>query len=179
MRKLGWVDIEMVELSQKRFEIRRERIGIENGVQRGLQTTPASVDEALARLIEVEGTFKTFHETGEKMEGKKRDKVNPNNREKIIESLVDRKVYKEGNLVHRSEPEIKTHTSYLVFAVLPQEWSAEDEERARAKWAVKIRTDGEKENGEVIGISRRQMKKAERQAQKDKAAAAKSGEKDV
>ncbi|TVY16674.1 tRNA (adenine(58)-N(1))-methyltransferase catalytic subunit trm61 [Lachnellula arida] len=171
MRKLGWVDIEMVELAQKRFEVRRERIGIDNGAQRGLQTTPASVDEALARLIEVEGTFKTFHETGEKVEGKK-DKVNPNNREKILESLVDRKVYKEGNLVHRCEPEVKTHTSYLVFAVLPQEWSAEDEKRARAKWEVKIRTEGEKEGGEVIGISRRQLKKAARQAQKDKAVAA-------
>jgi tRNA (adenine57-N1/adenine58-N1)-methyltransferase catalytic subunit len=177
MRKLDWVDIEMVELAQKRFEVRRERIGIDNGAQRGLQTTPASVDEALARLIDVEGTFKSFHETGEKVEGRKKDKINPNNREKIIESLVDRKVYKEGNLVHRSEPEVKTHTSYLVFAVLPQEWGAEDEERARAKWAVKIRTDGEKENGEVIGMSRRQMKKATRQAQKDKAVA-ESGEKE-
>jgi tRNA (adenine57-N1/adenine58-N1)-methyltransferase len=173
MRKLGWVDIEMVELSQKRLEIRRERIGIDNGVQRGLQTTPASVDEAVTRLIEVEGSFKSFHETGEV---KKKDRSNPNSRDKIVESLVDRKVYKEGALVHRTEPEVKTHTSYLVFAVLPQEWTAEDEERARGKWAIKIRREGDKENGEVIGVSKRQMKKAARQAQKDKAIA-ESGEK--
>ncbi|TVY37843.1 tRNA (adenine(58)-N(1))-methyltransferase catalytic subunit [Lachnellula occidentalis] len=172
MRKLGWVDIEMVELAQKRFEVRRERVGIDNGAQRGLQTTPASVDEALARLIEVEGTFKTFHETGEKKVEAKKDKVNPNNREAILESLVDRKLYKEGNLAHRCEPDVKTHTSYLVFAVLPQEWSAEDEEKARAKWEVKIRTEEGKEGGEVIGISRRQLKKAARQAQKDNAVAA-------
>jgi tRNA (adenine57-N1/adenine58-N1)-methyltransferase len=89
---------------------------------------------------------------------------------------VDRKVYKEGALVHRTEPEVKTHTSYLVFAVLPQEWTAEDEERARGKWAIKIRREGDKENGEVIGVSKRQMKKAARQAQKDKAIA-ESGEK--
>jgi len=168
MRKLGWVDIEMVELSQKRLEIRRERIGIDNGLQRGLQTTPASVDEAVTRLIEVEGSFKSFHETGE---AKKKDRSNPNSREKIVESLVDKKVYKEGALVHRTEPEVKTHTSYLVFAVLPQEWTAEDEERARGKWAIKIRREGDKENGEVIGVSKRQMKKAARQAQKDKAVA--------
>lgn len=174
MRKLGWVDISMVEVSQKRLEVRRERIGIDNGAQRGLQTTPASVDEALQRLFEVEGNFKTFHETGEKPEGRK-NKDNPNNRDKIIESLVERKVYKEGKLVHRTEPEVKTHTSYLVFAVLPQEWSEEDEARARQEWPTKIRKEGDgKENadGEVIGMSKRQMKKAARQAQKDRAKAA-------
>lgn len=179
MRKLGWVDIEMVELAQKRLEIRRDRIGIDNGAQRGLQTTPACVDEAVTRLLEVEGSFKSYHETGERPEkssSRKRDKNNPNSRQKILESLVDRKVYKEGNLVHRSEPEVKTHTSYLVFAVLPQQWTAADEERARAKWPVKIRVEGEKENGEVIGMSRRQLKKAARQAQKDSAAAATEAE---
>ena len=43
---------------------------------------------------------------------------------------------------------------------------------------MKIRTNGEKENGEVIGMSRRQMKKAARQAQKDRAVA-EAGEKEV
>ena len=170
MRNFGWVDIEMVELSQKRFEIRRERIGIDNGAQRGLQSVPASVEESVARLKEVEGTFKAFHESGDKPEVTKKDRGNPNNRDKIIESLVEKKVYKEGKLVHRTEPEVKTHTSYLVFAVLPQEWTAEDEARARKKWEVLIRTEDEKSNasGEVA-VSKRQMKKAARQAQKDKA----------
>jgi tRNA (adenine57-N1/adenine58-N1)-methyltransferase len=171
MRNLGWVDIEMVELSQKRFEIRRERIGIDNGAQRGLQSMPASVEESVARLKEVEGTFKLFHEGGEKLEGSKKDRGNPNNRDKIIESLVERKVYKEGLLVHRTEPEVKTHTSYLVFAVLPQEWTAEDEARAREKWQVLIRKEEEKVDGDgEVVLSKRQMKKAARQAQKDKAA---------
>lgn len=174
MRKLGWVDIAMVEVSQKRLDIRRERIGIDNGAQRGLQTTPASVEEALQRLFEVEGNFKTFHETGEKPEGRRKDKHNPNNRDKIIESLVERKVYKEGKLVHRTEPDVKTHTSYLVFAVLPQEWSEDDEAGARNEWPIKIRREGEPKehaDGEVIGMSKRQLKKAARQAQKDRAAA--------
>ena len=174
MRKLGWVDISMVEVSQKRLEIRRERIGIDNGAQRGLQTTPASVDEALERLFEVEGNFRTFHETGEKPEGRK-NKDNPNNRDKIIKSLVERKVYKEGKLVHRTEPEVKTHTSYLVFAVLPQEWTEEDEAKAKEHWPTRLRNEvGGKEgvDGEVVGMSKRAMKKTARQAQKDKAKAA-------
>jgi tRNA (adenine57-N1/adenine58-N1)-methyltransferase len=171
LRNLGWVDIEMVELSQKRFEIRRERIGIDNGAQRGLQSVPASVEESVARLKEVEGTFKAFHEGGDRPEASKKDRGNPNNRDKIIESLVERKVYKEGKLVHRTEPEVKTHTSYLVFAVLPQEWTAEDEARAREKWEALIRTEEDKAEGEgEVAMSKRQMKKAARQAQKEKAA---------
>jgi tRNA (adenine57-N1/adenine58-N1)-methyltransferase len=171
MRNLGWVDIEMVELSQKRFEIRRERIGIDNGAQKGLQSVPASVEESVARLKEVEGTFKAFHESGDKPEASKKDKGNPNNRDRIMESLVEKKVYKEGRLVHRTEPEVKTHTSYLVFAVLPQEWTAEDEAKAREKWEVLIRNEDEKVGGEgEVVMSKRQMKKAARQAQKEKAA---------
>ena len=173
MRQLGWVDIEMVELAQKRFEIRRERIGIDNGAQRGLLATPANVDEAVARLIEVEGAFKSFHENGApKQEVDKEERGNPNSKEKIIESLVEKKVYKEGKVVHRTEPEVKAHTSYLVFAVLPREWTLEDEEKAREKWPVKIRMEESKDDGEVIGMSRRQLKKAAaRQAQKAKTAA--------
>ncbi|PBP27794.1 hypothetical protein BUE80_DR001245 [Diplocarpon rosae] len=173
MRKLGWVDIEMVELSQKRFEIRRERIGIDNGTQRGIQATAASVDEAINRLKEVEGTFKLFHENGEKVEPTKKNKENPNTRAKLLESLVEKKVYKEGRLVHRTEPEVKAHTSYLVFAVLPREWDEEDERLAREKWPVQFRMEDQKVEveGEVIGMSRRQKKRVERQASKDKAAA--------
>ena len=36
--------------------------------------------------------------------------------------------------MHRTEPELKTHTSYLVFAVLPRPWTKEDEEKARRKY---------------------------------------------
>ncbi|KAG9229770.1 adenine-N(1)--methyltransferas-like protein catalytic subunit trm61 [Amylocarpus encephaloides] len=170
MRRLGWVDIEMVELSQKRFEIRRDRIGIDHSAQLGVQVSPANVDEAISRLLDVEDTFKSFHETGEKTELKKRDRPNPNNRAKILESLVGRKVYKEGNLAHRSEPEVKTHTSYLVFAVLPEEWTAKDEEEAKLRWEVKAREDSEKPK-EVIGMSKRQIKRTAREAHKLKAAA--------
>jgi tRNA (adenine57-N1/adenine58-N1)-methyltransferase len=173
MRQLGWVDISMVEISQKRIDVIRQRVGIDSVAQRGLQTTPASVDEALQRLIEVEGNLKSFHENGGKAEEKKSEKVNPNSRGKIIESLVEKKAYKEGRLVHKTEPEVRTHTSYLVFAILPQEWSEEEEMRARTKWPIKIRRGDDKAGGDerVIGVSKRQAKKAERQAKKEKATA--------
>lgn len=178
MRKLGWVDIQTVELSQKRFEIRRERIGIANGTERGLQLTPATVDEALARLMEVEGTFKAFHEKGEKVELNKKDKVNPNNREKIMESLVERKVYKEGRLVHRTEPEVKTHTSYLVFAILPIEWSDDDEMKAKEKWEVEMRVEDQVkvEEGGEVKMNKKARKRAEREARKATTRGVKAGE---
>lgn len=55
--------------------------------------------------------------------------------ERTKRELESRNLFKEGRLVHRTEPELKTHTSYLVFAVLPRVWTGEDEERARKKWA--------------------------------------------
>lgn len=142
MRELGWVDIEMVEVMHKRLEVRRERIGIAHGVQQhGVQNTPATVMEAVQRLKEIEGRFKTFHGSepanGEKKENSKKAKIQPNSKQAILDSLVGQKIYKEGNLVHKTEPEVKTHTSYLVFAVLPMEWSGEDEAKAAAKWPVK------------------------------------------
>ena len=48
--------------------------------------------------------------------------------------LEKRELFKEGRLVHRTEPELKTHTSYLVFAVLPREWTKADEEKAAKRW---------------------------------------------
>ncbi|CAD6443400.1 76be791d-e179-4529-94c1-bd38542a11ef-CDS [Sclerotinia trifoliorum] len=162
MRQLGWVDIEMVELSAKRFEIRRERIGIDNGVQRGLQTSPANVEEAVARLLEVETGHQSFHKKGDAPG--KMPRQNPNTRDTLIKSLVEGKIYKEGKLIHKTEPEVRTHTSYLVFAVLPKEWSEEDEKKAREKWEVNF--NGEPEVNATkqseLPMSKRQMKKAAR-----------------
>ncbi|KAF2279888.1 tRNA methyltransferase complex GCD14 subunit [Westerdykella ornata] len=53
--------------------------------------------------------------------------------ERAKRELEKRELFKEGRLVHRTEPELKTHTSYLVFAVLPREWSREDEAKAAAR----------------------------------------------
>jgi tRNA (adenine57-N1/adenine58-N1)-methyltransferase len=169
MRRLGWVDISTEEVMHKRIEIRRERIGIENGQQRGVLPVAANVEEAVARLKEVEGRFKDYHGSsnedkdvnGHEESAKKEEKSskqNPNSREKILQSLGERKIYMEGRLTHRTEPEVKTHTSYLTFAVLPQQWNEEEEEAARAKWPVKKKEAGMDKPG-----SNRQQKKAARQ----------------
>ncbi|GBF61280.1 tRNA (adenine(58)-N(1))-methyltransferase catalytic subunit [Trichophyton mentagrophytes] len=65
--------------------------------------------------------------------------------------------YKQGTLIHRSEPELKTHTSYLVFAILPCAWSEEDEKRCREKWPSKITPTESNGSGPIK--SKRQLKR--------------------
>ncbi|EKG19004.1 tRNA methyltransferase complex GCD14 subunit [Macrophomina phaseolina MS6] len=160
MRRLGWVDIEMVEVLHRRIEVRRDRIGLREEGLRGVNATPATVEEALNRLREVEGRIKNFHETmhgnaaaaenseqtGDSDQTKGWGKESKEQRlQRLKEEEKQRKTFKEGRLVHRTEPEIKTHTSYLCFAVLPREWTKEDEEKARRKWdnyGVKGKLDG-------------------------------------
>lgn len=179
LRKLGWVGIEMVEVAQKRLEVRRDRFGISNGSDRNIQSVPASVDEAVGRLREVEGRFRAYHDGDgdedkpETKNGSKRSKSNnaerpnPNNRASLLEGLVQRKLYKEGRLGHRTESEVKTHTSYLVFAVLPREWSQEDEDRARERWAVKKPNNSvSSSNQDGQNGNKRPLKKNSKQAQK-------------
>ncbi|OJD19189.1 hypothetical protein AJ78_00802 [Emergomyces pasteurianus Ep9510] len=78
-------------------------------------------------------------------------------------------VYKQGNLIHRTEPDLKTHTSYLVFAILPVAWSEEEERLCREKWpsvAKSRNADGLSEAPK----SKKQMKreaKAERKTVKE------------
>jgi tRNA (adenine57-N1/adenine58-N1)-methyltransferase len=66
-------------------------------------------------------------------DGEMLKKDGPESRQARLKSIAaaakGRKLFKEGRLVHRTEPEIRTHTSYLVFAVLPREWTEEDEVR--------------------------------------------------
>lgn len=139
----------MVELFHRRIEVRRERVGVHEEGLKGVNPSPASVDEAVERLKEVEGRFRTFHaEPGEGFQDSDRPSVGlksgtppPGIKQQrlgsIRDALVERKLYKEGRLIHRTEPELKTHTSYLVFALLPREWTAEDEEKCLKKWPLK------------------------------------------
>ena len=77
--------------------------------------------------------------------------------------------FRQGTLIHRSEAELKTHTSYLVFATLPCAWSEEDERRCREKWPsngkAKVPTS------ETPRKSFRQLK-AEAKAEKERSAKA-------
>ncbi|KAI1084222.1 tRNA methyltransferase complex GCD14 subunit [Whalleya microplaca] len=149
MRRLGWMEIEMVEVAHRRINVMRERVGLNLPVERGLNQTASNVEEAIARLKEVEGHFKEFH-------GKpKRANVNMNmdedeemadddglangNAKAVLQNnesgdVSSVKPWMVGRLIHRTEPEIKTHTSYLVFAILPQEWTEEQETAAFKNW---------------------------------------------
>lgn len=160
LRTLGWTEIEMVEIAAHRIEVRRERVGLAEEGLRGVNDSPASVDEAVGRLREVEGRSRIFHngdteaETPAAASGSAQ--VSKQQRlENIRHALDGRKLYKEGRLIHKAEPELKTHTSYLVFAVLPREWSEEDENMAHEKWQGKVEVKEER-NGPV---SKRQRKK--------------------
>ena len=160
LRTLGWTEIEMVEIAAHRVEVRRERVGLAEEGLRGVNDSPASVDEAVGRLKEVEGRSRLFH--NEEVEAESPATApgsTPVSKQQRLESirhaLDGRKLYKEGRLIHRAEPELKTHTSYLVFAVLPREWSEEDENLAQAQWPAKVEMKEER-NGPV---SKRQRKK--------------------
>jgi tRNA (adenine57-N1/adenine58-N1)-methyltransferase len=158
LRDLGWVDVGMAAVQHRRIDIRRERIGLQEEGLRGVNAAPSSVEEAVGRLRELEGKQADFHARRKKQlerNGRpppknadaadvdviaEEDKVLRNGGDEettskqrrlksIAEAAKDRKLFKAGKLVHRTEPEMKTHTSYLVFATLPREWTDEDERR--------------------------------------------------
>ncbi|KAF2497207.1 tRNA methyltransferase complex GCD14 subunit, partial [Lophium mytilinum] len=146
MRQLGWVEITMSELQHHRIDVRRERVGLAEEGLRGANASAATVEEAVKKLREVEGRFKAFHNSqkededdskdkGKEDSGKGKRKMTKQQRLESIQAAAEsRNLFKEGRLLHRTEPELKTHTSYLVFAVLPRQWTKEDEERCRRKW---------------------------------------------
>lgn len=154
LRSLGWHSISMVELSSRRIEVHRQRVGLQEEGLRGVDPSPASVEEAVSRLREVEGRSAHFHEIERRRKAKDAGPVNADVKmqdtneagdggyvskaerlERIKLQEKERKLYKEGRLIHRSEMELKAHTSYLVFAFLPQEWSDEDEKRTQEIWS--------------------------------------------
>nr|POF02996.1 trna (adenine(58)-n(1))-methyltransferase catalytic subunit trm61 [Quercus suber] len=150
MRKEGWTDIEMVEVQNKRIDVRREQVGLKNEGLRGVNASAATVDEAIARLREVETKQHDFHsnQTSRPVNGtssatdnaqaeraaKKKVQTKAERLLVLKKEAEERKLYREGNLVHRGEPEVKTHTSYLVFAVLPKDWTESDEKACSESW---------------------------------------------
>ncbi|PZC90895.1 GCD14, tRNA(1-methyladenosine) methyltransferase methyltransferase [Pyrenophora tritici-repentis] len=110
------------------------RAAVFHSMQREKQEEVMRKAEARKRgeAVGVDGEKNAKGEKKKKMEGappSKHDRMAQTKRD-----LENRTLFKEGKLVHRTEAELKTHTSYLVFAVLPREWSKEDEENARRKW---------------------------------------------
>lgn len=141
LRKSGWTEIDMVEIANKRIDVRREQIGLKNEGLRGVNATAATVDEAIGRLREVENKLSDFHanKTAERdgtLAGERKVQSKAERLEQVKEDAQSRKLYKEGLLVHRTEPEVKTHTSYLVFATLPRLWREEDEKACEKLWPI-------------------------------------------
>ena len=152
LQDLGWTDIEMVEISHKRLIVLRERIGLNLTNEKGTLQVPASVEEALSRLQYLGEREKEFHAKTEaaaqkQAGGGRSEDAAADRKDDDNEKLADKeetnetpppatssKPWLEGRIVHKAEPELKTHTSYLVFAILPREWTDEDEAAALASW---------------------------------------------
>lgn len=165
LRKLGWVEIEMHELQHRRLEVRRNnRRGYEDGAG------PRSVAEAVQRLKWV-GEYRSTKKEKDALQAAWRTAA-------AAAAAGDGDGPKrDGPIATRVEPEIKTHTSYLVFAVLPREWTPQQEEDVAAYVAATTRGtvnapvvgEGEKWKwtGETVQrVSKRQLKKLERDARK-------------
>lgn len=149
LRKAGWASIEMVTVQNHRIDVRRERVGLKEEGLRGVNATAANVEESLERLREVENKLLVFNNDRfavrntnarvsdrSDLKQEKRSQTKQERLEQIKREAEARKLYKEGRLVHRTEPEVKTHTSYLVFAVLPKAWSEDDERRVQEMYPV-------------------------------------------
>ena len=152
LRKNAWTEIDMVEVQNRRIDVRRERVGLKEEGLRGVNASAATVEEAIARLREVETKLNDFHSNKAVADGRakgaeKKIQSKAERLEKIRLEAESRKLYKEGNLVQRTEPEVKTHTSYLVFATLPREWTEEDEKACLEQWPVDGMMAGKVESG--------------------------------
>lgn len=185
LRQHSWLFISMVEISHKEIEVRRQRYGVDSDVSKGgvsSLTGPKNVEESLSRLRALENRAKAFREIQLQKDSRRgknsanSDSVQapltetpvpastPNFREQEDSQKSSIPQFRQGTLVHRSESELKTHTSYLVFATLPRSWSEEDERRCRKRWPS---NDKAKVASEAPRKSFRQIK-AEAKAEKER-----------
>lgn len=151
LRQLSWLSIEMVEVNHHRIEVRREILGLEAEGIRGATVFPKSVEEAVSKLRTIEDRARQYralqlHQknaaglssemSNAAAETKTAAAETPAASISAVQgsSLKQIPIYEQGRLLHRTEPDLKTHTSYLVFAVLPQDWSEAEERKCREKW---------------------------------------------
>ncbi|KAH8702262.1 tRNA methyltransferase complex GCD14 subunit-domain-containing protein [Talaromyces proteolyticus] len=147
LRQLGWLSISMVEVNQRRIDVRRELYGLGNEGVRGAVQFPKSVDEAIGKLRSEEDKMREYRKLQKEGVNSNTD-TNGNERavkedDNTDEAKNEVPVYQRGRLIHRTEPDLKTHTSYLVFAVLPRPWSEEEERRCRERWPSRSERNGE------------------------------------
>lgn len=158
LRQHGWVEIEVVEMQHRRIEVKREYTGLEYEGMRGVNTIAADVDQAVSRLREVERRARDFHsgKAGQANGATQDRKTMPAGQPQMARKAL----FNRGTLIHRSEPELKTHTSYLVFAVLPRHWTEDDERQAMNTWK------GRAPSQSNVLKSQRQLKREARQKAK-------------
>ncbi|GKT41048.1 tRNA (carboxymethyluridine(34)-5-O)-methyltransferase [Colletotrichum spaethianum] len=163
MRTMGWVDIDMVEISHKKFNVIRDRAGY-GQPERGIPPIARDVKEAVGKLREIERRTREYHNTADPNSAEDSPAAgNAMDLDQTVEATNGSrdddpnagKPWLQGRVIHRAEPELKTHTSYLVFAVLPREWSEDDEAAALAKWPCGAET-------RVIGAKDKETRKQEK-----------------
>ncbi|KAL8403803.1 hypothetical protein RB594_008887 [Gaeumannomyces avenae] len=135
MRQLGWMDIETVEIANKRIHVMREKVGLTVATDRGMAQAPVDVSEAVERLRRIEERVREHQKA---IHDPDVDDVEEHLKENFDDdaAVESNKLppFMQGRLVTRPESEMRSHTSYLTFAVLPREWTAEDEAAALASW---------------------------------------------
>ncbi|KAL9612719.1 MAG: hypothetical protein Q9167_002710 [Letrouitia subvulpina] len=173
LRSLGWLEIQTVELQARHIEVRRERVGLaEEASNRGSVPVASTVSEAVTRLRDLEARERDFRATQlnpaqDQLTAPRKGDVSAaqgnssSSNDDNNGSSGGKSVFDQGRLITRSEPELRTHTSYLTFAILPREWSAEDEEAARIKISALATEEEAREGGKM---SKRQAKKAAKKA---------------
>ncbi|KAI9149467.1 tRNA (adenine(58)-N(1))-methyltransferase catalytic subunit trm61 [Paramyrothecium foliicola] len=141
LRKTGWIEVDMVEIAHKRVNVVRERVGLNLPSERGFNQSPADVGEAVKRLKQISKKSQELQKvqaqksaTGSEMEIDEPAVESEKPVSNDSESVEDEKPWMQGRVTHRTEQDLKTHTSYLVFAMLPPEWDDEAEAAAMAKW---------------------------------------------
>lgn len=113
----------MVEVQHRKLEVRRQRPG---GVP-GADGAYSNIEEAVNKLKGVVGWRKrAFGENGERVPRKAKE--NNYRRRRDLDDNDENPI-----VTTRLEPELKTHTSYLLFATLPPPWTAADEAAAKLK----------------------------------------------
>ena len=172
MRRLGWLSISMEELQHRRIDVRREICGLDVEGVRGALAFPKSVEEAVVRSRSVEERAKWFRDHVQQQTGEEEQEEQDTTRgdgsrppSPKPKPNTTTPFYEMGHLVHRSELDLKTHTSYLVFAVLPRDWTEEDELKCREMWPINTPTEQASKRK-----SKKQLKQEEAKVEKQKGA---------
>lgn len=179
MRDYMYTDIDLVEVAHKKIEVRRVGAHARELKKEGVEISePASIEESIRKLHEVLVHRKMAHDKqiGIYSENKKSQDASEESEQDEKTSL-----FHQGRVVTKTESELKTHTSYLVFAILPIEWSEEAEAALTAKYPVGNREetkipDGKKRNAmggklPMPGSNRSIKKEAKRRKMEEEAVA--------